>query len=77
MKNYLDMPSGKIYGDTLILDEKLEVLELVDIESEQEFIEELGNLAQIIDLNKFKNFIYQDGINLFSITYKELYNELI
>ena len=77
MKNYLDMPTGKIYGDTLNLNEKLEVLELVDIESKQEFIEELGNLAQIIDLNKFKNFIYQDGINLFSITYKELYNELI
>lgn len=75
MKN-LEMPKGKIYGDTLNINEKLDIIELIDIDSKNEFYEALIDLSNIIDLSKYKKFIYQDYNNIFDLEYKEIKNNI-
>ena len=71
------LPVGTIYGDTGNIEEELENLAMTECSSIEEFIEKLASLSDIINLNKYEKFIYQDEFNIFQITYKELYNELI
>ena len=77
MRNEFSLPVGTIYGDTGNIEEELENLAMTDCSSREEFIEELASLSDIINLNKYEKFIYQDKYVIFQITYEELYKELI
>ena len=70
-------PVGEILGDTLKLNEKLELLTKIDLENEREFELELIMLSKYQDLKIFKTFIYKDNEKSYLIKYKDIKDRLL
>ena len=76
MEYGFDLPKGVIYGDTLNINEKLDSLMFTDLNSEDEFIEELITLNKYNDISKYKSFIYKDYTKCYKVNYKDIKKEL-